>query len=999
MQVDQTNLWKNVTKSIQNDNTKGIAAYQVSENQNHTVLGAKQEHYERVAGVSASGTINMATYENPWKEEEDSVVEQVQKNEDVTADSRKNEMAVLSNTLSTEDLREMEKDGFSVNSTDTHTVVTVSDKIKAALAQAGVDISAYGGGLTREQLENITGSAAVASQIESVLKAYDLPATEANIGGSIEALERATAISGITDDMMSYLLKNNLEPTIQNIYKAQYSSTRDIQRSADNQYLSELEPQITQIIESFGMEADEETMANAKWLLQEQIPLTEEALGYLSELRELSGQIEDGSVDWDGMLDSIANTIREGKRPAEASMIVARRQLEETRLTMTKEADATIEKLGVEMDYKSMEDTVENLKEQERQYYKELLGSVGIESSEQNVDVMEQTLSVFDELKSMPAYVLGQVNQEDSIGEIHSAGTQMQQALARANESYETLMTAPRSDMGDSIQKAFRNVDEILRSMNLDTTVANQRAARILAYNGMDITESNIASVKALDEEMQRAFRNLNPAVTLEMIRKGENPLDMSMQQLNQVAEEIKLETGEDEQERFSRYLWKLEQNHAISEEERSSYIGIYRLIAQVEKTDGAALGFLYHQGADITMRNLLSAVRTGKKGGMDYSVTDEFDGVSAKASGVKIDEQITIGFQTNCVKDVMDQLSPEKLSQLGENGWLDLTPEQFAEKLAQMQTSEVESQAEEQYVQEQLALYQQASEMSQEVYSYLEHFDMPNTMVNILAVGQMLRHPNQMMETLWRNNRGNKTSVEKVEQLKQQVLEQFGEALKNPQELADAQETLADVAEHVMDTMIIEDPNVKTLDIRQMQLATAQFRLCAGKTKEESYMIPVQSGDSVTGVSLKIVRGEKKKGAVDILFESASLGKVAASFEANSHGISGMIAADDKQTAQRFRNHLDVLAEEIRKGADETEEFVDINIAYVSDLSLEHYEMMSIRRESVGGSTVATASTAATDHARHTSEEMDDSSYTIQTSRLYHIAENFIQSIQGLTD
>ena len=51
-----------------------------------------------------------------------------------------------------------------------------------------------------------------------------------------------------------------------------------------------------------------------------------------------------------------------------------------------------------------------------------------------------------------------------------------------------------------------------------------------------------------------------------------------------------------------------------ISEEERSSYIGIYRLIAQVEKGDGAALGFLMNQGSDVTMRNLLRAVTFQKK-------------------------------------------------------------------------------------------------------------------------------------------------------------------------------------------------------------------------------------------------------------------------------------------------------------------------------------------------------------------------------------------------
>lgn len=1008
MQVEQTKLWDNVTRNLQKETNKGIAAYQAATPEDPTVFGMKQEHYERVAGVSASGTIDMATYGNPTKEDEDTVVDEIQKKDEQTADDRKNEMAVLSNTVSGKDLQEMEKDGFSVNHTDSHTIITVTDKIKAELAKAGVDISAYGDSLTREQLEDITGSAAVAAQIETVLTANDLPATEANVGDASKALAQAASISGITDDMMSYLLKNNLDPTIQNIYKAQYSSTRELQLAPGGMDFSELEPQISQIIEAAGLEVNEDTLADAKWLLQEQIPLTAEKLQQLSELKGLAGEIEDGSVDWDGVLDSIADTIRMGKRPTEASMITARRQLEETRLTMTKEADATIDKLGVEMDYQSMEDTVEGLKAQERQYYRDLLDSAGIEPSEQNIDTMEQTLAVFDELKGMPAYVLGQIDEESSITQVYDAGAQMQQAFEKANESYETLMTAPRNDLGDSIQKAFRNVDDILTDMELDTSEANQRAVRILAYNGLDITEENIVSVKALDEEMQRAFRNLNPATTLEMIRRGENPLDMSMQELNQAAEEIQQETGDPEQERFSKYLWKLEQNHAISEEERSSYIGIYRLIAQVEKTDGAALGSLYHQGAEITMRNLLSAVRTGKKGSMDYSVSDDMEGVSAKAFGTKIDEQIAAGFQQNCVKDVLDQISPDKLAALGEDGWLDLTPEQFAEKLANMQTSEQEELANEAYMQQQLALYEQASEMPQDVYAYLEHFDMPNTIANILAAGEMLRHPNQMMETLWKKDWSNKNSVDKVAGLKQQVLEEFGEALKNPAELADAQETLAEVAEHVMDDMIIEDHDIGTLDIRAMQLATTQFKLCAKKAKEESYMIPIQTGDSVTGVSLKIVRGEKKKGAVDILFESSAMGKVAASFEAKSSSVSGMIAVEDPQTAQTLREHLEAFTEAVKQGPDAAEESVDINVAYVEDLSLAHYEMVNIRKANVSGASSQNEQTSGAkvnDSAMGDSKEATETQtsstagYQVQTSRLYHIAESFIRSIQELTN
>lgn len=39
----------------------------------------------------------------------------------------------MANTTSTEDLKKMEEDGFSISDADSHTIITVTDKIKAAL--------------------------------------------------------------------------------------------------------------------------------------------------------------------------------------------------------------------------------------------------------------------------------------------------------------------------------------------------------------------------------------------------------------------------------------------------------------------------------------------------------------------------------------------------------------------------------------------------------------------------------------------------------------------------------------------------------------------------------------------------------------------------------------------------------------------------------------------------------------------------------------------------
>ena len=251
-----------------------------------------------------------------------------------------------------------------------------------------------------------------------------------------------------------------------------------------------------------------------------------------------------------------------------------------------------------------------------------------------------------------------------TIRSLHETGSVLKATMDRAMQSYETMWTAPRSDLGDSITKAFQNIDVILEDLGLELTESNKRAVRILAYNQTELTVENIQNIKERDMEVQRLFRNLNPATTLEMIRRGENPLDMEISELNHLVEAIQAETGEQETERFSKYLWKLEKNHEITQQERDSYMGIYRLITQVEKTDGAVIGALMNQGADITMRNLLTAMRSGKKT-VNYEINDDFAGVKRTVTNPRIDDQIMTSFQTNCVKEVADIISPEILEKL----------------------------------------------------------------------------------------------------------------------------------------------------------------------------------------------------------------------------------------------------------------------------------------------------------------------------------------------
>lgn len=982
-----------------------------------------------------SGIFKEAVYSKPKQDAEEIMEEISNQAQAKDAATMKNEMLFASDTTSSKDAEKLEEDGFDLFDTKIETVVTETDKIKMQLAKAGVDISIFGDALTDEQLKELAGSEALAIQMAREIAAADLPVTQDNLEESLEGMEMAGELSALTDGAVKYMLDNGLEPTIENLYKAEFSGSGSYQKPTEAVSLDGLQQQITAVIEEAGLAVSGESLADSRWLIENEIPLTPENLIYMQGLKGLQLPPEEQAV-----MDGMAKAMAEGKRPKdgmlmegytltekaeaaaavleqaddaslswliendmeltienlrraeaaagaggtgavsaekELALLTARRQLEEARLAMSAQANYSLLKQGISIDTKPLAELVDALREQENSYYQQMLAQEGILATAENTALYRQTTETVEALKEVPVYTLGipEVDEAD-LESLYEAGKAMQDSFQKAGESYETMMTAPRRDMGDSIQKAFANVDDILMDLGLETTQANERAVRILAYNRLEITEESVLQMKAKDEAVQRCFGNMTPSVVREMIREGINPLDMSIDELNQKAVEIKVDLGVEEEERFSKYLWKLDQNGAMTEEERSAFLGIYRLITQVEKTDGAAIGALMEQGSQFTMRNLLTQVRSGKHGQMEYTVDDGFGGVSSAPKGLSITEQIEKGYQTDCIRDILDHLTPETLGQLMEDeNWQELTPEQLAERLAEEssreETAKADAQLEQAYIKEKVAVLETCQKASEEVYQMLLDCGMPSTVQNVIAAYEMLENRNEAFRKFFQANPEDTGNLkEEFAEVKQQILERFAEAVKTPEEMAEAQKALADTAENVMKTMINESDDVTSLDIRQMKLLNTQIAIGTAMVKEEKYAIPVLVGDEITNVSLKIVRGKEKKGMVDIVFSTERLGQVAASFSSGKDGVSGYVAAERKETTRLLEQNAGVLAENLSQ-----EKTADIRY-----LTTEKLNLSALGREIAEGQ-----------------PEEGTEAYRVQTKTLYHMAESFIRLVKGL--
>ena len=985
-------------------------------------------------------SIQQTTVEVPHISGESQLDEIRQEAENMEAQLLQKKMQVVANTATPADCGEMEEDGYSLNDTEVETVVTEMDKIKMELAKAGVDISVFGDMPDSEMLEAITGSVAAARQIESAIEEANLPATEENVTDIQETLKQAADLTSCSDEAVKYMLDNELEPTVENLYKAQHSSGTMPNQEMGIKLDDGLKEQISQVIKQAGLSVNDTTLSVSQWMMENQIPLTADNLNYVMDLKE--AQLP---PDMDQVMNAAMRAIAEGGRPKDAvivdgysnveraqqaaqtieqatdgdvwsvvekgmpltienleaarnyhaqqetdsrsggqraetaeipeyakedlAFLKAKRQLEEIRLAMTAQANYALLRQGISIETQPLEELVQQLKEQENAYYASLLSQNGIEPTQENTGIFADTIEKTQQMKGVPAYILGNVKTaEDTINSIHEAGVSRQTQMERAGEAYEALWTAPRADLGDSIRKAFQNVDDILDDLDLEVSEANRRAVRILAYNEMAINPESIMQMKAADQKVQNLFQNLSPSVVMEMIREGVNPLEMNVEELNAKAEDIKNKLNAGDEEKFSKYLWKLEQHQEITEQERDSYIGIYRMLNQIDKTDGAVIGALVQQGAELSMKNLLTAVRTNHNSGIDVSVDNNFGEIeSLNMPGLSITEQIEAAYQTDCAKEALRYATPEGMQQM-QGSVQDMTPEEL---LWQLRYAPVDEAAEEAYYQEQLAEFSQAKQAEAHVLQILAGHDMPVTAYNIMAANQLLNPRGGIFKTLF--EREGKPDTPDLEEAKEAIIEKFGEALGEPEDLAEAQQELAEAAENVMRTME-DSQGVTSVDLRDMRLLRQQIALGTRMAKDEHYAIPVLVGDELTNVQLKIVRGKEERGRVDVLFETPKLGKVAARFQVQEDSVKGYVVSDSNRTIEELKNQQDSLAEQfgLQEGKSPTLDF-----AYSEELDLNRF---------AGGKTGNTANL-----------DTESQSYRVQTQTLYGLAKGFLEGMKQM--
>ena len=859
------------------------------------------------------------------------------------AQQEEDHLGNISDRVTEEDCKELEEEGMTLEKYNLERLERLLERMKAqtALKQAGIEGQLEDKQSRREAVARTAKKNAIREMsregiselIAERLTAANLPVTENNVSRIADAVKLAGEAQYMTEASFSYLIGNGLEPTIENCYKAAHAG-EGRKTPVSDELMKQLEPQINEVLRQAESKLPSELpeAEDARWLLERELPLTAENLTYKKELEQLAEDLSSAHLSEEAVLNGTVESLYRGIEPKQTNLGILRRK-EELRLQMTEEALGAMQKLGVEADIEGIRERIEELKQQEQEYFRQMLTADGSEQTVETV-LFEQTLAAADTVRNADVSLLarsfetrnsqtlrslaelaGQTRTESlQTGSAVTADAQqatdgrVQSAVGmQAAEAYEPLMTAPRSDMGDSIQKAFRNVDSQLESLGMELTAANRRAVRILGYNSIPLTQENINEMKFYDAQVRGLVEQLQPQVTVELIRRGINPLEGSLQQVSEAAETIRRELGVSAEEKFSEYLVKLDRKHELTAEERDSYIGIYRMLYQIEKTDGAAIGALVKSGREMTLSNLLTESRVLRRKGMDVSVDDTFGEAETVREGRYINDQIETAYHSRKLSEAAQQLTPDRLERLMEQGKEigELTPEQLADFAATLPEGETDRA----YRREQLDRLRELAADSSRERRFLERFGLEDSLEQIQAARNILQGESSYRKLLKiTEDCGALEHIGEAE-VPAVTVEEAAEAMESRQNLQQLSETMQGRASEMME-MLYAAADLNAEQAGSLRELLAVQNLKQELLKQECFDIPVADESGITGIRLTVIHGSGQEGKFRILLRKT--GEHADILDENAVRVDGsyrkgklelLIAAPERAFADRLRS------------------------------------------------------------------------------------------------
>lgn len=818
---------------------------------------------------------------------------------------------------------EIDGEGIDINDTETDKMVTVVEQIQIKLAMYCDDFETSMN-IDADAVKKVMGAGAAAYKIAEKFQKNGVIPTEDNVSETLNAAQMAYQIDSVSDGAKAYLLQNEMQPTINNVYVAANSGYVCKHNIISDTEWGQLMPQVNKVIEEAGLQVTKEHQQMGRWMLDNEIDVTADNFKKLSALDNVENVLKS-----DMLIDRIAAAMTEGIKAKDAVIsgeaypwekaaaavitlenatednimalaytddsytietlahieedkgkefkadkndykyIKTYRELMEVKLMMTLDAARTMERNGISVNTEDISRLIERLKQYEADYFNANLAKGQGEITVDDVGQANTVIFGIEGLKRAPSAVIGSVinaGETVTVDAMTRHTVSVAAKIAAAGEAYEALSTEIRSDLGDSVSKAVKaSASDILSDMGYEDNEAGRRAVRILAYNDMEINTENIDKVKSVDYSVNELFANMTPYKVLQMIRDGINPLETDVTELNNYF--IFNETQQQTTEKYSEFLCRLERHNHITKEEREKFIGIYSLISKFEKDGMNAAGALVNQGLPLTIGNLLTAYMIRRDRNMDLTANDDVGTAQVK-------DKVT--YYKNLFGRINGSLTPEVLMDAGEN--LDnMTPEQLLDAVNKSSVTDDDP-----VYREQLKNAKEAADIGENILKFIADNEIPSTYNNIFAAQALITNPRDIFGRY----------ADRMNRKIQDMEEEITDALENKKSAMEEYAGFVEKSQSLIEQAIGTTDSY--MDMQTLRQLGNGMRLLSTLANKNNYHIPYESGGRFGVINLKILESGENTGSFTIKMDDGRFGKVTIEGRMDEHNFMAQIMCSE---------------------------------------------------------------------------------------------------------
>ncbi|HCC07500.1 MAG TPA: hypothetical protein DEP72_05010 [Clostridiales bacterium] len=321
-------------------------------------------------------------------------------------------------------------------------------------------------------------------------------------------------------------------------------------------------------------------------------------------------------------------------------------QMEEIRLKLTVEAAMKLKDKGINIETDPIKKVVDELKRMEEQV-DIIIGEQKITVDIGKADTMKTLYEKIDILKTrdMDTYANAIKNKiflniENLSNEILNNSNKMEKMVENSNNyvdnyekngkeaengksihnmekiinsmlnAYEEAETRPNIRYGDSVKKIENQIENLLKSQNIDASEINVKCSKILIKNNMEVNNENIEAIKVCENKVQAVTRGLHPVISLDMISQNKNPIEMHLDEVIQYIGDFNGKYGLDTQETLYDSIATMEEKKTINLEQKDALISIYKAMNKINKAGDVAVGLAIKKDISLTINNLLEATK-----------------------------------------------------------------------------------------------------------------------------------------------------------------------------------------------------------------------------------------------------------------------------------------------------------------------------------------------------------------------------------------------------